>query len=144
MQKAERVHFGVGVVAIPIISVGFTMLDTHPLIASILFVVGGGAFVWGIWPFVFHKKRRKAKSSPRTMERQSEPLPTINYEKLDSVTPQDKKVIGSMGTRMFLLHGHQDLTGLLSDRANGISLNDLMAKPCSVCGVVRNKKGRNV
>jgi hypothetical protein len=73
---------------------------------------------------------------------QQAPLPTINYTKLGSVTSEDKKLIQLMAVNMKSVHGHMDLTGMVSDRANGMPLDELMLKECSKCGVPRNKKGR--
>jgi len=69
-------------------------------------------------------------------------LPKTNYEKIDSVSQKEKDLIAHIGFRMMDTHGHLDLAGMLSDRANGRELNDLMFKPCHVCGVIRNQRSR--
>lgn len=138
-QKQNRLHFYIGAVAIPLAAVGFAMTDTHADIAKILFVVAGIAFVWGVWPFIFCKRHKKHISRASTSQTS---LPTINYEKIGKVTSQDKELIQTMNIRMMATHGHMDLTGLMSDRANGVDIDELMSKPCSLCGVSRNKRGR--
>ena len=65
-----------------------------------------------------------------------------DYTKLDNVSQEEKDLIGDIGLRMMDTHGHLDLTGMLSDRSNGVELNDLMFKPCHICGVIRNQRSR--
>lgn len=141
MQKYEWLRFIIGSVSIPLAVGGFAMLDSHPLVAYFMFTVAGIAFIWGVWPLLFRKRRRKPAS--HTITHQT-PLPRINYEKLKDITTEDKKLIQSMGMRMMTIHGHMDLMGLSSDRANGVPLNELMEKACSECSVPRNKRGRRV
>jgi hypothetical protein len=69
-------------------------------------------------------------------------LPKTDYTKLDSVSQKEKDLIGHIGFRMMDTHGHLDLTGMVSDRANGVELNELMFKPCHICGVIRNQRRR--
>jgi hypothetical protein len=57
---------------------------------------------------------------------------------MDTVSSEDRRFIVSLCMDMIIQHGHMDLNGLLADRASGTSLNQLMAKECSVCGIVRN------
>ena len=137
MQKTDRIHLGIGAVAVPFILGGLFMLDTHPLIAIALFGAGGVAFLWGIWPFVFRKHRKKTKKPTPPQKVQ---LPKTDYTKLDNVSQKEKDLIGHIGFRMMDAHGHLDLTGMLSDRSNGVDLNDLMFKPCHICGVIRNQR----
>lgn len=99
-----------------------------------------GNFVWGIWPFVFRKHRKKTKTHCVTPQRVQ--LPKTDYTKLDSVSQKEKDLIGHIGFRMMDTHGHLDLTGMVSDRANGVELNELMFKPCHICGVIRNQRRR--
>jgi len=139
MQKTDRIHLGFGSVAVPCALGGVVMLDTNPLIATVLFVAGGVAFLWGIWPFVFRKHRKKTKkhTTPQRVQ-----LPKTDYTKLDNVSQKEKDLIGHIGLRMMDTHGHLDLTGMLSDRANGMELNELMFNPCHTCGVIRNQGSR--
>jgi hypothetical protein len=137
----NRWRYAIGTLAIPSIIGGIAVLDSHPNLAYALFVFAGISFIWGIWPLVFRKHQKKRTSQKVITQT---PLPKINYEKLREVTPQDKKAIELMDIRMTGTHGHMDLTGLLSDRASGIPLNDLIEKPCSKCGVQRNKRGKRV
>ena len=59
---------------------------------------------------------------------------------LDDVPAQDKLLIQAMAIDMTIAHGHLDLDGLLADRASGIPLNELKQRPCSVCGIPRDRK----
>ena len=139
MDKKDRIHLGIGAVAVPIAIGGVFMLDSHPLIAYTMFAVAGIAFIWGIWPFLFRKRRKKIKSRIASKKVQ---LPKVDYTKLDTVSQEEKDLISHIGMRMMDTHGHLDLVGMLSDRANGVDLNDLMFKPCSICGVIRNQRSR--
>jgi len=102
-------------------------------------VIALSLIVWGILPFVFRKHRKKTvkHAIPQRVQ-----LPKTDYTKLDSVSQKEKELIGHMGMRMMGTHGHLDLTGMLSDRANGMELNELMFKPCHICGVIRNQRSR--
>ena len=137
MQKTDRIHLGIGAVAAPCVIGGIAMLDTNPLMATVLFIAAGVAFSWGIWPFVFrkHRKKTKKRGTPQRVQ-----LPKTDYTKLDCVSQEEKDLIGHIGFRMMVTHGHLDLTGMLSDRSNGVELNDLMFKPCHICGVIRNQR----
>ena len=139
MQKRDRIQLGFGAVAVPIALVGVTMIETHPLIATALFVAAGASFIWGIWPFVFRKHRRKTEKHTIPQRVQ---LPKTDYTKLDKVSQNEKDLISHIGFRMMDTHGHLDLTGMLSDRANGMDMNELMFKPCHICGVIRNQRSR--
>ncbi|MFC1977829.1 hypothetical protein ACFLWS_06180 [Chloroflexota bacterium] len=110
----------------------------NPIIGRIL--VGFGVITFVVLVVYLFKKPRKVKR-PRKVKQQK-PLPVINYEGISNVTPQDKIQIESMDNRMMATHGHWDLEGLLSDRANGVPLNELMARACSKCGTPRNKRGK--
>jgi len=59
---------------------------------------------------------------------------------LDGVTSQDRLLIQAMAIDMAIGHGYLDFVGLLADRASGISLNELMSRPCSVCGISRDTR----
>ena len=137
MDKQDRIHLGIGAVAVPFTLGGVVMMETHPVIATVLFVGAGVAFIWGIWPFIFRKHRKKTKkhATPQRVQ-----LPKTDYTKLDGVSQKEKDVISHIGFRMMDTHGHLDLTGMLSDRSNGVELNDLMFKPCHICGVIRNQR----
>ena len=140
MQKQDRIQLGVGAAAIPFAIGGFTMLENNPLIAYAMFVAAGVAIIWGIWPFVFRKRRKKTR--PYKIAKATEQLPKTDYTKLDSVSQKEKDLISHIGFRMMGTHGHLDLTGMLSARSNGVELNDLMSKPCHICGVIRNQRSR--
>ena len=115
------------------------MIDSHPLIAMTLFAIAGVFFIWGILPFIFRKHRKTIKTyiAPKRVQ-----LPKTDYTKLDTVSQEDKELIGHIGFGMMETHGHLDLTGMWSDRSNGVELNDLMIKPCHICGVIRNQRSR--
>ena len=102
-------------------------------ITPTVFFILSGISIWGtlIYLYSIRKKRQRVKrvKKPQTIIHYD--LPEINYEKLDTVTSEDKRFIESMGIRMMDLHGHEDLLGLMSDRANGVPINDLMSKICS-------------
>lgn len=59
---------------------------------------------------------------------------------LNNVTQQDRILIMSWAQQMIFEHGHQDLNGLLADRASGVKLNELMTRNCSKCGIPRNQQ----
>jgi hypothetical protein len=139
MQRTDRIHLGIGAVAVPCAIAGVAMIDMQPLMAKVLFGVAGVAFVWGAWPFIFRRRRKRTKSHATTQRIQ---LPKTDYTKLDSVSQEEKDLIGHIGFRMMDTHGHLDLHGMLSDCANGVEINDLMFKPCHICGVIRNKRSR--
>ena len=59
---------------------------------------------------------------------------------LDTVTIQDRLLIEGMSLDMTITHGRMDMLGLLADRASGIPLNELIARPCSRCRIPRNQR----
>jgi len=60
--------------------------------------------------------------------------------RLEDISQGDALWIVARSIEMQTFHGHDDLLELLADRASGIPLNELMTKPCSRCGISRNKK----
>jgi cell division protein FtsL len=63
--------------------------------------------------------------------------------RIDDVSPADSKWIVVKGIEMIAFHGYNDVMGLFADRASGVPLNELMAKPCSYCGIPRNQRGKH-
>jgi hypothetical protein len=63
---------------------------------------------------------------------------------LENVSPEDRKLINKFGRDMILeyFHGHDDIDGMLADRANNVPLNELLDSPCSICrnGTLRNQR----
>ena len=139
MQKSDKIQLAIGSIAVPLAIAGVAMLESKPIITYILFGIAAIAMVWGVWSYIFKRRRKQSKSIKPIRQN---PLPKIAYDKIQNVTPEDKKVINSMMARMFSVHGHLDGDGLMSDRGSGIALNDLMEKPCSKCGVPRNRRGK--
>ena len=140
--RLDWVQYIMGVLAIPIAIGGLPMIDTHPSMAYSMFAIAIVLGIISICILVFRKRRKISKRTVNYQRQKPLPLPAINYEKLDSVTAQDKKFIETMGIRMMGTHGHEDLLGMMSDRANGVPINDLMSKVCSKCGIPRNRRGR--
>jgi hypothetical protein len=62
---------------------------------------------------------------------------------LDGISPKDANLIFAMSIEIDVVHGYNDLTGLLADRASGVPLNELKTRPCSQCGVPRNQRGKH-
>jgi len=65
-----------------------------------------------------------------------------NTGRLEDVSPADVDLILLMSIELAGKHGHNDLTGLLADRASGVPLNELKIKPCSQCGIPRNQNSK--
>jgi len=129
---------------------GFASMSTNSSfiipywLPAVLFIASGVSALATILYLVSIRKRkahRKKKTQVAISQRY--PLPKVDYEKIDTVSQQDKEWIGHIGMRMMDTHGHIDLEGMMSDRANGVSLSDLMGKPCSKCGYMRNQRNRN-
>ena len=62
---------------------------------------------------------------------------------LEGIPPKDANLILAMSIEIDVVHGYNDLTGLLADRASGVPLNELKTRPCSQCGVPRNQRGNH-
>jgi hypothetical protein len=62
--------------------------------------------------------------------------------RLNNVSLQDRLLIQSFALQMIFTHGHQDLKGLLADRASGVPLNELMVRECQVCRMPRNQRSK--
>jgi hypothetical protein len=62
--------------------------------------------------------------------------------KLEDISPQDANLILIMSIELDSRHGHNDITGLLADRASGVPLNELKTRPCSQCGIPRNQRSK--
>lgn len=70
---------------------------------------------------------------------------TVVEGSLENVTLADKSWIMSWSiTEMNFKHGHNDILGMLADRASGVPLNELPNRPCKVCadGTLRNQKSK--
>lgn len=62
--------------------------------------------------------------------------------RLEDISRGDALWIMGKTILMQTSHGHDDFWGLTADRASGVPLNELMARPCSQCGIPRNQKSK--
>jgi len=141
-KHSQRIQYIIGALATPVAIGGLPMVDTHPLIAYSMFTIAVVLGIISLCLFAFRKRRRKRKKLGTTPKEKL--LPKINYENIDKVTQQDKDLIQFMSIRMMSTHGHGDLTGLLSDSGSGVPTNELMEKPCSLCGMPRSRRGMKI
>lgn len=142
---------GLGVtLAIGFAGLGFAAMSTNPPFAIpewlpiVLFILAGiSLFATAIYLFIIRKRKtsRRKKSKKQAIETKPQ-IPKTDYTKLDTVSKEEKDLIGHIGFRMMDTHGHSDLMGMVSDRANGVEINDLMSKPCHVCGYIRNQRNK--
>jgi hypothetical protein len=125
-----------------------TLLDVAIYILIILLGFGLWMMVWGIIEWV-----RKTHQQKQTIELlRQERIETIKPDllgklvsdgRLENISQGDVDLILLMSIEVESRHGYNDLTGLLADRANGVPLNELKARPCSQCGIPRNQRGKH-
>lgn len=58
---------------------------------------------------------------------------------------QDKEAILTLSSQMIDIHkhGHMDDVGIKTDYCDGIDINEIIKRDCSICGIPRNQRGIN-
>lgn len=62
--------------------------------------------------------------------------------RLENISPLEADWIIAKSLEMTWRHGHEDFFQLLAEIADNAPLSELMTKPCSRCGIPRNRKSK--
>ncbi|HUX49021.1 MAG TPA: hypothetical protein VMV76_07720 [Dehalococcoidia bacterium] len=143
MRREAIIGFAIGILGGGI-GAGLQLTGT---IAPVLgWVIIGICVIIGVFlvGYGFGKGKGESAGSPASQSTTNLPI-TLQDGSIESITRGDMSfIVSQLATPMSWNHGHWDIEGLISDRASGIPLNELMGRPCSRCGVARNQKGRDI
>jgi len=68
-------------------------------------------------------------------------VPTATLQRRTHLNLSHQKALLNIVGHMERIHGHSDRFGLEADMLDGILVSDLMKRPCSRCGKLRNQRG---
>jgi hypothetical protein len=113
------------------------------------FVVGAGLIIYGLVKEVSKEKLQdvavQSLGNVVTKESLTKTLKGVKRTgKLENISPLETDWVIAKTLEMTWAHGHDDFFQLLAEIADDIPLSELMARPCSRCGIPRNKKGRSL
>lgn len=57
------------------------------------------------------------------------------------LSSNQKIALMDMEVHMWRVHGHSDRAAMESDLKDGVPVNDLLSRNCSLCGKPRNQRG---
>jgi hypothetical protein len=115
---------------------------TSPPIAYVLLAA---AFIWTVCSVIYWRSHKRDDAQLALLAESIRPGLSKSLKatgKLEDISRGDALWIMGKSILMQNSHGHDDFWGLTADRASNVPLNELMARPCSQCGIPRNQRSK--